>query len=296
MKKRSISIIFVFFVLNLAYCQTLNLEMDSETSEPFLLGKIDKSGLTAPNYNLWFSTAYDAYEPNNTIIAKLRPLLKDYQITVFMGTWCGDSKQEVPRFYKILEACDFPETQLTTVAVSRKPYMYKQSPNHEEAGLNIHRVPTFIFYKNRKEVNRIVEHPVEDLESDMLQIVSNNAYQSNYMIVNEIHSILKLDGINGLKASAEKLTKSYAEKVTSMYELNTYGRVLYHNNHIDEAIEVFRLNTRLFPEIPNTYMSLANTLGISGRQSESIEVLENALHRFPKNEDLIENLDVIKSN
>ena len=108
-----------------------------------------------------------------------------------MGTWCGDSKQEVPRFYKVLEACEFPEDQLTVIALSSKPYMYKKSPNHEEAGLNIHRVPTFIFYKDRKEVNRIVEHPIETFEKDMLNIVTKNDYKSNYQIVTKFITFLE---------------------------------------------------------------------------------------------------------
>lgn len=81
-----------------------------------------------------------------------------------------------------------------------------------------------------------------------------------------------------------------------MFELNTYGRILYGTNCIEEAIEVFKINTKLFPNEPRTYMSLANTLGISGNKSEAINVLEKALKLFPDSSDLKENLEVIKSN
>lgn len=125
--------------------------------------------------------------------------LKGYTITLFLGTWCGDSKQEVPKFYKVLEACNFPLDQLSVIAVSRKPNMYKQSPQHEEAGLNIHRVPTFIFYINGKEINRIVEHPIETFEQDIQNIIIKNKYKSNYQIVTAIDNILKKKGLKGLK-------------------------------------------------------------------------------------------------
>ena len=62
-----------------------------------------------------------------------------------MGTWCGDSKQDVPKLYKVLEACHFPMEKFTAIAVSKQPNIYKQRPQREEAGLNIHSVPTVIF-------------------------------------------------------------------------------------------------------------------------------------------------------
>ena len=99
-----------------------------------------------------------------------------------------------------------------------------------------------------------------------------------------------------LKKKNEKLLKTFEGKVSSMFELNTYGRILYSTDRIDEAIEVFTFNTKLFPDKPRTYMSLANTLGISGHKEKAIKVLEGAIKIHPENEDLKENLEVIKSN
>lgn len=276
--------------------QQLNVEITENTTTPYLLGRIDKSGLESDNYKTWFSKNYEDYVLNEELIKQFASELKEYDITLFMGTWCGDSKREVPRFYKILEACNFPMEQLTVVALSRQPDMYKQSPQHEEAGLNIHRVPTFIFYKDGKEVNRIVEEPVQSLEEDILNIVTVNDYKSNYQIVAIVDDILKKKGVKGLKRKNEKLLKKHKNKVSSMFELNTYGRILYGINRIDEAISVFTLNTKMFPDEPRTYMSLANTLGVTGQKEKAIKVLEDAISLHPKNEDLKANLEVIKSN
>jgi len=276
--------------------QQLNVEITENTTTPYLLGRIDKSGLESDNYKTWFSKNYEDYVLNEELIKQFASELKEYDITLFMGTWCGDSKREVPRFYKILEACNFPMEQLTVVALSRQPDIYKQSPQHEEAGLNIHRVPTFIFYKDGKEVNRIVEEPVQSLEEDILNIVTVNDYKSNYQIVAIVDDILKKKGVKGLKRKNEKLLKKHKDKVSSMFELNTYGRILYGINRIDEAISVFTLNTKMFPDEPRTYMSLANTLGVTGQKEKAIKVLEDAISLHPKNEDLKANLEVIKSN
>nr|WP_321247057.1 hypothetical protein [uncultured Psychroserpens sp.] len=296
MKTNIISIIITLIFTFQIYAQTLNQEITKDGDTPYLLGKIDKNGLEGDNYASWFSKNYEDYDFDKATIETLKSKLKGYRITLFMGTWCGDSKQEVPRFYKVLEACNFPEDQLSVIAVSRESSMYKKSPNHEESGLNIHRVPTFIFYKDRKEINRIVEHPVESFEKDILNIVTKNDYTSNYQIVTKVHTILKEDGLNGLKKQSKKLVKAFDGKVDSMFELNTYGRILYSTNLKEEAITVFDLNTKLFPDNPRTYMSLANTLGIGGEREKAITVLEKAIKLFPENKDLIKNLEVVKTN
>jgi thiol-disulfide isomerase/thioredoxin len=127
-----------------------------------------------PNYIRWFQTNYERYTPDAATINKLKADLQDYEVLLFMGTWCGDSKREVPRFYKILDAADFPEYQLTVVALSGKAELYKQSPQHEEAGLNIEYVPTFIVYKDGLEIGRIIEQPHNSLEKDLLTIINKH--------------------------------------------------------------------------------------------------------------------------
>lgn len=296
MKTNILIIIISLLFAGQITAQQLNQEIIEDGETPFLLGKIDKSGLEGNNYNTWFTKNYEEYEPNSKLISAINSELKNYSITLFMGTWCGDSKQEVPKFYKVLEACNFPMEQLTVVAVSSKPDMYKQSPEHEEAGLNIHRVPTIIFYKDGKEVNRIVEHPIDTFEEDIQNIIANNNYKSNYQIVSTIDNIFKKKGKKGLTRKSKKLLKTFEGKVSSMFELNTYGRILYSTDRVDQAIEVFKFNTKLFPNEPRAFMSLANTLGISGQKEKAIKVLVNAIKIHPENEDLKKNLEILRTH
>nr|WP_321225219.1 thioredoxin family protein [uncultured Psychroserpens sp.] len=297
MLKTNITILIITLIFTIkTQAQSLNLEIITNGETPYLLGKINKTGLTGEHYQSWFTKNYNEYNVDDSIIKDFKSNLANYEILLFMGTWCGDSKQEVPKFLKILDACDFPESQLTIIALSSKPNMYKKSPNHEEAGLNIHRVPTFIFIKNGKEVNRIVEHPVQNFEKDIRNIVTINNYKSNYQIVTKIDRILKQDGLNELRKQRDHLIKTHKDSTSNMFELNTYGRVLYSNNLKEEAIMIFDLNTKLFPNQPRTYMSLANTLGANGERKMAIQVLEEAIKLFPNNNDLIQNLEVVKTN
>ena len=94
-----------------------------------------------------------------------------------MGTWCGDSKRETPRFYKIMEDANFVfYKNFKLVTVNRK----KKTPDNLQEGLNILRVPTFIFYKNGKEIGRYVEYPRETMEKDILKIVTQKEYKHSY--------------------------------------------------------------------------------------------------------------------
>ena len=93
-----------------------------------------------------------------------------------MGTWCGDSKRETPRLYKILDAVNFNYDNFTLITVSPQ----KITPSGFEKGFNIIRVPTIIFYKKGKEMGRFVEFAQESLEKDMLAIVSGTGYKHSY--------------------------------------------------------------------------------------------------------------------
>ena len=93
-----------------------------------------------------------------------------------MGTWCEDSRREVPRFFKVLDHVEFPAETTRLVMVDRD----KQSGTDAEDGKNIHHVPTFILYKDEIELGRIVETPIESLEEDIFNILIGSPPQPNY--------------------------------------------------------------------------------------------------------------------
>ena len=146
------------------------------TPQPEMLtGETDRMELQTGSFGSWFNPRYEEYTVDSGQIDELKPLLKDVDITIFMGTWCGDSKRETPRFYKILDAAGkTKEVKLITVDHS------KTTPEGLEAGKDIKRVPTLIFSKDGKELGRIVEYPIESLEADMLKILKGEPYKHAY--------------------------------------------------------------------------------------------------------------------
>jgi len=142
-----------------------------------LIGIANKESFLQEPFNEWFTTNYDNYTSNEEVIENLKPLLNQkITIKAFMGTWCEDSQNQTPVFYKILDEAKFNNNNLEFIAVDRN----KSTPNNLQEGFDIERVPTFIFYKEGKEIGRFVEYPQESVEADMLKIVSGEPYKHSY--------------------------------------------------------------------------------------------------------------------
>ncbi|WP_088340691.1 thioredoxin family protein [Robiginitalea sediminis] len=148
---------------------------DREETE-ILVGTANFDSLRTAPFGNWFQASVKSYEPNIEKAEQLEELLRGVRITTFMGTWCKDSKREVPRFVKILETADYPVEEVEVIAMTRD----KTTPQQYEAGMDIINVPTFIFYKDGQELGRIVEFPIEDLETDMVKILSGQPYKHAY--------------------------------------------------------------------------------------------------------------------
>ncbi|MGY3795615.1 hypothetical protein [Aquimarina sp. 433] len=273
--KKNVLLLLILTIGAVCYSQTFNQEITNIKGVRSLTGKINFEKLNNNPYNTWFTKNYDAYKPNENIVSSIKDSLQEYTIQIFMGTWCGDSKREVPRFYKTLNNAGFSLDRLTCIAVQADREHYKQSIGGEHEGLNIHRVPTFIFYKNGKEINRIVEAPIKTLEEDIKEIVSGT-YVPNYSGVTKVHEMISKNGIASL-AKDPQLISELKNELASMYELNTYANVLFFSGNITETIEVLKLNTSLFPEEANTYISLANKFLITNNIPEAIANYERSL-------------------
>lgn len=254
----------------------------TSTKNNKLLGVITKADLLSGTYRDWFAPQFNAYKVDTTIATKLLEPIKEFEIVVFLGTWCGDSRKEVPQFYKLLEHLNYPMQKLKVVAVDNEKENYKKSPSGEEKGLNIHRVPTFIFYKNGKEVNRIVEHPKISFEADMHQIISSNSYEPNYSNSALLLGILQDKGINYIKNSDE-LINQIAPNVKNEREFNGLGYVFLNGKEYDNAIAIFTLNNKLFPTSLNTFDSLAEAYELAGNIPLALKNYKLALGVIEKN-------------
>ncbi|MDX2023334.1 MAG: hypothetical protein SF187_24075 [Deltaproteobacteria bacterium] len=89
-------------------------------------------------------------------------------VRVFLGTWCGDSRREVSRFWKALDAAgDSVPFAAEYVAVGRD----MQAPGELAAGADLHFVPTFVVVRDGDEIGRVIELPEFSIEQDLLSLL-----------------------------------------------------------------------------------------------------------------------------
>ncbi len=144
---------------------------DFSEQSTWLMGYFTRERMTNLPYSEWFVKGYEEYLVDTNIVSTLSDVNKNaITIKIVMGTWCSDSRREVPRFMRILDFWEYPSENLTFIGVDD----IKNSPVGEYVNLGIERVPTFIFYVNNIEAGRIIENPVTSLEKDMVNILTRN--------------------------------------------------------------------------------------------------------------------------
>ena len=164
----------VFGIITTAACMILSigcLRAEEKTEMPMLVGLVKPAQILkiAPEWK----AGYEAYTPDASALAKIREaaaLAKgEIRIEVVLGSWCGDSLDQVPRFIKIHKQLSGTRIPAVYVGVDRA----KKDPDGRTASLNIERVPTFIVYWKSAEIGRIIETPKTTVEADLAEILSH---------------------------------------------------------------------------------------------------------------------------
>ena len=112
---------------------------------------------------------YDQYQPEADMVDALKAKLADggVSIDVYLGVWCPDSRNNVPPFIKILDRLG-PTVPVRYFSVGRKP---SKDTKYFVEDLKVERVPTFVFYRGKGEIGRIVENPKVGMLEDFMEII-----------------------------------------------------------------------------------------------------------------------------
>ena len=162
-------IVLTILGCSLLFPQTeAQITVDEKTGEDMLIGACDRTAFDYGSFSEWFKNEYDSYTVSKEECDSLKNLIPEFDIKIVMGTWCSDSRREVPRFYKILDTLGYPEEKIELITVDRT----RIGKNGETEGLDIELVPTFIISLYGNEVGRIIESPEESLEADLKTIIT----------------------------------------------------------------------------------------------------------------------------
>jgi hypothetical protein len=171
MKHIILLISFMIFTFNISLAQDDNQRItDEKSGKEILIGTVTRAGLE--EIGDWFATEYQQYQPDTSDIALLKNFQSDFPfIFIVLGTWCGDSHEQVPRFFKILDQLEYPTERIFMVALDRD----KKAKDFCIGDYDIKLVPTFIITNQGEETGRIVETPTETLERDLLNILRGSS-------------------------------------------------------------------------------------------------------------------------
>jgi tetratricopeptide (TPR) repeat protein len=104
------------------------------------------------------------------------------------------------------------------------------------------------------------------------------------------YKIMKEQGAEGLEKNLKNVLESNNIEYDDMY-LNMFGYGLMENGELDMAIEVFKLNAKLFPGIANVFDSLGEAYMNKGNKELAIENYKKVVELQPGNKHAKEMLD-----
>jgi thiol-disulfide isomerase/thioredoxin len=137
------------------------------TGTKVLIGRFSRTVLEKDSSFQWFHTGYDRYTPETIPLKFLAGRSSELRFVLFIGTWCSDSKAEVPKMFKVFDALNVSSDRIELYGVDRM----KKCDDDAQAAYAIINVPTLIVYAGKKEIGRIVEQPREVVESDIVSML-----------------------------------------------------------------------------------------------------------------------------
>ena len=147
--------------------ESYTVERESPMSV-IITGEIDRNVLQSDDgCKIWYEQHYSEYRIDSARTAELGRMQENISYIIVAGTWCGDSKRQLPRLFKIFDAAEVSENQVRMFGVGRT----KKIDKKELEQYAVQYVPTIIVLRNEREIGRIVESPVETLEADLVSIL-----------------------------------------------------------------------------------------------------------------------------
>ena len=153
MKRFTLFVITTLILSNFLSAQNQYQVLVERPNEKTFKGIISREVLLSDTSFKWYAENQKGYKPNAAALEGLQKNKDSVQLLSFMGTWCEDSQNIIPKFYSLLDMAQFPSDRVTLIGVDRK----KLTLSHLSEALNITNVPTIIVLKNGKEIGRVIE-------------------------------------------------------------------------------------------------------------------------------------------
>jgi len=161
---------FIFLLaisLTLYTCTAKRYTMIEQGNLKIIVGEFPAQILQSDDFK-WFSENYSKFTIEDTADFNIiKSKANKFDVLVFLGTWCPDSREHVPKFMKIMDEAGVSRKHIKMIGLNRDKTLKGLTDKYD-----IKRVPTFIFFENGKEIGRIVEHPQVSLIKHIAKILS----------------------------------------------------------------------------------------------------------------------------
>ncbi|HEX8460871.1 MAG TPA: thioredoxin family protein [Segetibacter sp.] len=146
---------------------------EKDGADKVLKGYITRSTIESDTAFKWFAENMKYGTADANAVAAFKKNGAKFSMIVFGGTWCHDTQNLLPVFYRLVEKSGYPESKITLIAVDRA----KTGPDNLHKTYSITNVPTFIVLKEGKEVGRVVEYGKEGQIDKELGNIVTSAFQ-----------------------------------------------------------------------------------------------------------------------
>jgi thiol-disulfide isomerase/thioredoxin len=148
------TILLVSICLHSAAQNGYIVSKDSSTGQKILQGIISEEILQHETSFTWMNVNLSNHTPDSNAVKLLQKHKDSLHLLIFLGTWCEDSQQILPKLFKLLQQAKTPKEKVSILGVDRQ----KKTLGHLSESFQIHRVPTIIVIKNGIEKGRIIEY------------------------------------------------------------------------------------------------------------------------------------------
>ncbi|MDD3125117.1 MAG: thioredoxin family protein [Candidatus Kapabacteria bacterium] len=93
-----------------------------------------------------------------------------YFLLIFAGTWCEDSRSQLPIIFKMIQLGKLKESRYQLIGVDKDKVAYKL----ENLDIKVNKIPAIVIFDHDKEIGRIEEFPDKSWEQDILNILYKN--------------------------------------------------------------------------------------------------------------------------
>lgn len=130
-----------------------------------LKGKIDMKTLMNDSSAAWFYSGVNKYQPNDNMLNYVKDNRGKFNVVAVIGTWDDASRKALPALYKVIILAGSPDEQILTFGADEK--LQTDAPTDYK----VKKLPTFIVFREGKEIGRINADTDDTIESALAKIL-----------------------------------------------------------------------------------------------------------------------------